>query len=193
MMKRLSPTEPLFAITLTLDVPPSLSASRIEKKLRVNYGFKTKFIGESSIKATLYANIGEYRNALSKILELSRDLRSGTNNAITSCIEYRVVLRKEHCPCRNKAVVIGDRVVCLESINDRLVYVYCNKSRGYVSIKFAQTPIKFPVDPLQIPSTAFLLCTDLGKISEYIAKVEHDLKVAATLLVTSAGDERPIR
>ncbi len=176
MMKKLSPSEPLVNILLTIDVPPNIPTTKIERFLRVEYGFKTRFLTPYTLEARINKPMEKYRDLLSiieRILNsIPRDVRI--------CIDHWISLK--NCLCRKSSKIMGDRIMCIEELGGKSIYIYCNTRKGYSTIRFFKQKPLAQIDPLQIPRSAFIYCGEINEVKEYLKEIYRNIEIINDIL-----------
>ncbi len=180
-MKKLSPTEPCFNLVFSVEIPPSIPTSKIEKKLRQKLGFRTKLIAENIVQMKISVELSKAKEIIeqfkSAINEIANELPS---NSII-CSEYWFIVKNMECICRN-GVKVNDRIFCIIEFNGKYARIYCNNVENYVSIKFFSKKPSLNVDPVQVPATVFTHCTEISRINTIVEIILSDINTILSVI-----------
>lgn len=177
-VKKLSPTEPVVTVDFAIEAFKNYSVTKLEKLIRTKYGFSTR-LNPPIVKFTATIELTRFSELLNKLRELINELMI-ENPGINLCVNYKVVVYNTECLCRENVlnyVNLGNRVFCISKINERYIYLYCNKNKNYVTIKyFVHKPVSIP-DPLQLTPSVFTHCSSLDKVLDYLVEVKYNLEL----------------
>lgn len=182
-MKKLSPSEPYFTLVLTIEVPKTISITRIEKILRQKPGLKTRILPEHGVELKIVAEIDEAEKILFETIEIVNELANNLLKEAIICLEYWFIIKNIECPCK-KGVKTGNRKFCIEKLNGKITRIYCNMSEKYVSIRFPTSKISENLDPIQIPSSAFIKCIDISRLNTVLDIISNDINIVRNSIKT---------
>ncbi|MEM1741284.1 MAG: hypothetical protein QXX35_00945 [Desulfurococcaceae archaeon] len=178
-MKKLSPSEPFVKIDFTLESLGNYPITKLDKIIRLKHGFKTRIVSSNMVKTSLIISLKNYIDSINKIIDLIDDLKRDCLDLLI-CIDYKVIVTNTDCYRIGDLINYSasrDRVYSIQRLNDKYIYVYCNKNKKYMSIKYFRQKIYSKIDPYQLTPSLFKYCTSIVEIRDYlINEVKYNLE-----------------
>lgn len=182
-VKKLSPSElvskTIVIVDFTIESPRNYPVTKLEKIIRVKYGFLTTVKSRDTVRSRLAMDLVKYTDLINILCNLINEFRKESLDTVI-CIDYRVVIHNTDCLCREELLSYlsnGNRVFCIKKLGDKYIHVYCSRGEKYVSIKFLkQKPVSTP-DPVQLTLSVFTNCGSLSEINNYLlSEVKYNLE-----------------
>lgn len=178
-VKKLSPSELIIVFDFTIESPRNYPITKLERIIRVKYGFQTKLDSTGLVKARLTMYLSKYIDLINNLSKLINEFRE-TGLDTVMCIDYKIVGYNTDCLCKSDLlnyVSIGNRVFCIKKLLDKYIHIYCNRGEKYVSIKFFKQKLVSTPDPVQLTPSVFTYCSSLNELINYLVnEVKYNLE-----------------
>jgi len=166
-VKKLSPTEPYMNVSIVIDIPWNISATRIEKTIREKHGFRTRLVNPYRVEAYQQTLLQDSTTFLREVENLLKDMP----REVIICLDHWITVRETKCPC----ISVFHRNNCIIDLNDVKIYIYCNTRKNYLSIRFLRKIYSKNIDPNQLTPSTYVYCgvaedviNSLGEISRNV-------------------------